>query len=167
VGGPLSAAGSLDRRPAEVLVVGLGNPLMADDGVGHRVVELAGTSALPPHLRMMTVAGDILHLPELWRGEAGILFLDAVERGAIPGTIHRLGHDELLGLPQVHTSTHHLSLPECLRWLRLCEPRLEQVRCRLWGVEPAEIVPRRALAPPVERAAIRLAREIVTARAVA
>jgi hydrogenase maturation protease len=78
--------------------------------------------------------------------------VDALRRGAPPGTVHRVGHDDLLALPQAHAGAHHLSLPESLRWIAVAHPEMSPVRYTLWGVEPAVVEPREGLSEPVAAA---------------
>jgi hydrogenase maturation protease len=141
------------------LVVGFGNPLMGDDGVGAAVVAELDDIGAPPGLRLATLA-DVLHLPSAWRGEARVWMVDAVLCDAAPGAVHRRGHAEVLGNPQRHATVHHLSLAEGLRWIVHSCPAMAGVRFRLWGVEPESVEPVEALSPVVARAAGTVAREI-------
>jgi len=141
------------------LVVGFGNPLMGDDGVGAAVVTELKRIETPPGLRLSTLA-DVLHLPSAWRDEAQVWMVDAVLCGAAPGTVHRRGHEEVLENPQRHATVHHLSLAEGLRWILHSCPAMAGVRFRLWGVEPEGVEPVEALSPMVARAAGTVAREI-------
>ncbi len=142
------------------LVVGFGNPLMGDDGVGAAVVAELEQIGAPPGLRLSTLA-DVLHLSSAWRGETRVWMVDAVLCGAAPGTVHRRGHEEVLGNPQRHATVHHLSLAEGLRWIVHGCPAMAGVRFRLWGVEPEGVEPVEALSPVVARAVGTLARLIV------
>jgi len=141
------------------LVIGFGNPLMGDDGVGAVVVAELDQIGAPPGLRLSTLA-DVLYLSSAWRGEARVWMVDAVLRGAAPGAVHRFGHEEVLGNPQRHATVHHLSLAEGLRWIVHGRPAMAGVRFRLWGVEPESVEPVEALSPVVARAAGTVAREI-------
>ena len=137
---------------ARVLVAGFGNPLMADDGAGPAVVEALRALVPPEWLRVEHGDSDSLRLASLWRGEPFVWLVDAVVRGAAPGTVHRIEHAELLEVPQRHGTAHQLSLPESLRWLTVAEPSMAAVRYLLWGVEPAEVRPRPGLSPAVAEA---------------
>ena len=85
------AQGRIGDRP--VVVIGVGNVLLGDDGVGVRVVEALGRSAehdpraLPPGTRLLdggTLGLDLLPDVE----DAGALVLvDAVDLGHAPGTV--------------------------------------------------------------------------------
>jgi hydrogenase maturation protease len=142
------------KRAAEagtVLVAGLGNPVMGDDGFGTAVVEALGSRSLPPGVSLCT-APDVLHLSSQWRGEPRVWLVDAVVGGARPGTIHRFDHDEVLSLPSHPASAHHLALAESLRWLLHATPAMGAVRFRLWGAEPSRLVPGEELSRPLSDA---------------
>jgi hydrogenase maturation protease len=147
------------RSVIPTLVVGFGNPLMGDDGVGAAVVTELEQTGVPPGLRLSTLA-DVLHLSSAWRGEARVWMVDAVLSGAAPGTVHRRGHEEVLGNPQRHATVHHLSLAEGLRWIVHGCPAMAGVRFSLWGVEAERVDLVETLSPVVARAAEAVAREI-------
>jgi hydrogenase maturation protease len=144
-----------------VLIVGLGNPLMGDDGVGHAVVEQLRRSLADRHgVRAEYGDTDALRLPSLWHGEEEVWLVDAVSSGAPPGTIHRLDHETLLAVPQEHHHAHRLSLPDSLRWIALGVPEMASVRYRLWGIEVRRVAPAEGLSPVVAAAAEQVAAEI-------
>jgi hydrogenase maturation protease len=143
-----------------ILIVGFGNPLVADDGAGPRVLELLSAGGLPLGVRAEDGGSDSLRLASLWHGEGEIWLIDAVKTGAAAGTIHRLSHELLLSAPQRHATAHQLSLPESLRWLALAYPELAAVRYRFWGIEVDRLGLDRGLSPKVETAAAALAAEI-------
>ena len=86
--------------------------------------------------------------------------VDAVIREGPAGTIHRLEHQEILTVPQRSGTAHTLSLPECLRWLRLAYPEMEPVEFRFWGIEPQSLEAGAPLTPSVQAAAKVVANEI-------
>jgi hydrogenase maturation protease len=125
------------------------------------VIEALHRSPLPAGVRAEDGASDSLLLSSLWRGEPEIWIVDAIIRGDAPGTLHRLGHDELIAVPQRHGTAHHLSLPESLRWMAITYPDMAGVRYRMWGVEPETIEPRPGLSSAIVAAVERLVGEIV------
>jgi hydrogenase maturation protease len=99
----------------------------------------------------------------MWRGERSIWLVDAVSAGGVPGTIHRLDHEEVMALPQRHSTAHRLSLPENLRWISLAHPEMNGLRYDLWGVEPKRVDPSPGLSPAVAAAVPLVTREILEA----
>lgn len=144
---------------ARVLVVGFGNPLMGDDGVGLAVLAHLVELGVPPGVRLAEGGTDATHLADLWQGEEHVVLVDALTRGSPPGTVHRLSLEEVLRLPQEHEGVHALSLPSCLRWVLLARPELARARVELFGVEPAQVAPGQGLTLAVAAAAQQLARE--------
>ncbi len=147
----------------QLLVVGLGNPLMGDDGLGHAVVGHLEQRTLPPGLRLLRIDGDVLGLAELWHGEAAVWMVDAVQGPMPAGTLHVSEHEELLEMPAAGQSCHHPDLGESLRWLRFANSELAAVRFRLFGIAVEAVRPEIGLSPAIEEAAGRAADAIRTA----
>lgn len=75
--------------PADVLVLGVGNYLVGDEGVGVHAVRALAEEAWPPHVRLVDGGTGGLHLLELLRGPARVILIDATRDGAPPGTVTR------------------------------------------------------------------------------
>jgi hydrogenase maturation protease len=150
---------------AKLLIVGLGNPLMADDGAGQAVVGRLERNTLPPGLRLLIVEGDVLGLAELWCGEAAVWIVDAIQGPLAPGTLHAIEHEDLLEMPAARQSSHHPDLGESLRWLLHGHPEMANVRFRLYGIEVDAVQPEVGLSQAAAAAVSRLAEVIRTAAA--
>ncbi len=149
------------EKAQQILVVGFGNPLMADDGAGTEVIRLLSASRLPSGLRAVDGGSDSLRLRAFWRGEAEVWLVDAVIGEGAPGSIVRLGHDEVMAVPQRHATAHALSLPESLRWISLSYPEMAAVRYCFWGIAAGRIELASGLSDAVAAAVERVAVEIV------
>lgn len=130
------------------LVLGLGNILLRDEGVGVRVIErLQEDYQFPGGVQVMD--GGTLGLDLLaYVGDAErLLVVDALNLGAEPGTMARLEGDEVPAFLSIKLSPHQVGLADLLAAARLtgCCPR-ELV---LWGVQPGVIEPGLDLSPPV------------------
>ena len=148
---------------ARVLLIAFGNPLVGDDGAGPAVARELAAHPATAAVRIEDGGTDVLTLPSWWRGEPEIWIIDAVRAGAEPGTIHRLDHETILSLPQTTASLHHLSIPECLRWIVHAFPEMRAVRFRLWGIEPAVVSTSSGLSEPVAEAVGQVASELWSA----
>jgi hydrogenase maturation protease len=142
---------------ARLLILGLGNPLMGDDGVGHAVIKILKGNDTPPGVRLEALAGDVLELADLWVGEPQVWLVDAINGGYPVGSLRVIEHHDLLALPADSLSTHHLSVSESLRWLLHASPEMLAVRFRLYGIEIGALRPELGLRPEVKEAAARLA----------
>jgi hydrogenase maturation protease len=94
----------------KTLVLGLGNPILTDDGVGVRVAE-AVRAALPPDtpVEVCEVSVGGLRLMERMLGYERVILVDALQPGdGLPGTVRRLTYDELSVMsPIQHASNAH------------------------------------------------------------
>jgi hydrogenase maturation protease len=79
--------------PRSVVAIGLGNPLLGDDGVGLRVIEGLGEldharpGTLPPGTRLVAAGSPSLDLLDAIDDAAGVLLIDAADRGRRPGSV--------------------------------------------------------------------------------
>ncbi len=92
-----------ELRVKRVLVAGVGNVLRGDDGFGPAVTKLLGH--LPEGAEVVeTGIGGIALLQELMAGCDALVLIDAVERGAPPGTVFLIEPDvqEAVHVPDVH-----------------------------------------------------------------
>jgi hydrogenase maturation protease len=148
-------------RLMKTLILGLGNPIVTDDGVGLRVVE-----QLKPLLADRTdveISEDYwggLRLMERMIGFDRAIVVDAIQTGAAPGTIHLLAPD---GIPtQRSASAHDVNLSTALRFGRQAGAHLpENSRIRLVGIEAQDIVAFGERCTPAVQAAIPQAVEAV------
>lgn len=120
------------RRP-RILVVGLGNVLLRDDGVGvHAVRELCKhrhSGAVVAEVG--TAVFDALRLLE-WADK--VLVIDAMQAGHPPGTIYLLAGDSVEQC-RTQTSLHELSLISAFNFIpESCKPETT-----ILGIEPDTI----------------------------
>ena len=72
-----------------VLVIGLGNPLRGDDGVGPRLVEELARREMPPGVQVLDGGAVGLGLLDLVEGRERVIVVDAAEMGRKPGEFVR------------------------------------------------------------------------------
>jgi hydrogenase maturation protease len=90
---------------ATTLVLGLGNPILGDDGVGWRVVEEARRRWGGEGVQFDCVALGGLALMERLTGYDRAILVDAIRtEGGVTGAIHRLTVDDL---PTMHANAVH------------------------------------------------------------
>ncbi len=147
----------------KVLVIGVGNPLARDEGVGIRVIERLHRRRLPAGVEVVDAGTDLVGvLPRMAEARRCVL-VDAVRAGGRPGEVHRLALEEVLeraGAEAPWRSAHDLSVVGALRLAR--ETGLRLPPTVLVGVEPAEVALGEGLTPAVE-AAVESAVEAVLA----
>jgi hydrogenase maturation protease len=100
---------------ATTLVVGLGNPILGDDGVGWRVAERVLGRLDDPDVAVLCLSLGGLALMEHLVGYRRVMIVDAMATGAPAGTLHWLDAPDRGELGVQHTaSVHDLSLASAL-----------------------------------------------------
>jgi hydrogenase maturation protease len=101
----------------KILVLGLGNPLVGDDGVGLRVAaRLKELLKDRPDVEVDEDYWGGLRLMERMAGYDRAIVIDAICTGAPPGTIHHLHPDSIP--TQRSASAHDVNLPTALAFGR-------------------------------------------------
>ncbi|HEY3378378.1 MAG TPA: hydrogenase maturation protease [Armatimonadota bacterium] len=147
-----------DQHTPHILIAGLGNLLLQDDGVGIHAVRLLEQDA-PPGVCVADIGAAVLDALHLFEWADMILAIDAMKTGGAPGTIYRfsIGDVDPGGVP---TSLHELSLIAALRFL----PYIHTPHISILGVEPDTIDYGLELTPAVQNALphlVHAARDIV------
>lgn len=126
-----------ERRRYDILVLGVGNILLKDEGVGVRVVEALRSRDLPPGVELMDGGTLGLDLMSPISRADHLIVVDAVRAGDEPGVVYRFRADEVDVKRMPITSLHQVSLFEVLS---LCKQIGEAPReVVVIGVEPKEI----------------------------
>lgn len=102
----------------KILVIGLGNPILGDDGVGWRVAEeIARLTVSLPEVEVDCAALGGLSLMERLTGYETVILVDSIFTGSHPlGTVRTFPLDELQDLSSGHTTAvHDTSLRNALK----------------------------------------------------
>ena len=124
----------MNEVPVKTLVMGLGNLLLSDEGVGVHTARALLEMELPEDVKVLDVGTAILDaLPAM--GDADrIVVVDAVKAGGEPGTIYRMPFDAFLR-PECIASMHGFDLSRVLYLTQ----REDMPEVLVIGVEPARI----------------------------
>ena len=123
---------------SRVVVLGVGNLIMGDEGVGVRCVQaLEAAQSLPPHVRLIDGGTSTHALIEEVEDLDLLLIVDAIDTGQPPGTIVYLTDGEVPAAFSNRLSPHQHGINDMLAELRLLDraPR----RVALLGVTPARV----------------------------
>lgn len=122
----------------KTLVLGVGNKLMSDEGVGvHAVERLVAEYTLPQEVQVLdggTLGMDLLYYLD---GVENLLIVDAAETGKEAGTMIRLQDDEVPAFMSIKISPHQMGVPDMLAAARLKDLYPKQLV--LWGIQPEQI----------------------------
>ena len=104
----------------KILVIGMGNVLMQDEGIGVRAVEeLESRYIIPDRVTVIDGGTTGMELFEPIRNCQQLVVADAINTGAPYGTIVRIANQEIPAFFQTKLSNHQLGLSDLLALLQL------------------------------------------------
>jgi hydrogenase maturation protease len=147
-------------------VVGVGNILMADDGIGVQAIWALERQTLPSEIELLDGGTAFPTLAGQLAGYQKLIIVDAVHGGATPGTIFRFGLEDVLGAKrQMHPrprslaalSLHDVGVIEALMLERLATSTSSSRLATAWGsvvfigIEPDRVEPSMELSPTLKQ----------------
>lgn len=142
------------------LVLGLGNPLQGDDGVGCRVAQTLEGQVLPDDVEVMDGGTPGVGLLNLFDGRDRVIVVDAAEMQREPGTVVRFRPEDvsLTGSNQ-RFSLHRSGVADALSLAGALKLKLPEIV--VFGVQPSRVEWTEALSPPVEAAVPRVIQAVL------
>ena len=99
----------------KIAVLGLGNVLLKDEGIGIHVIRLLEAQGVPQNVELLDGGTASLDALNLTQKADKLIIVDAVRLGNTPGTLYRLKNKELEErLESQKLSLHQFSLLEAL-----------------------------------------------------
>jgi hydrogenase maturation protease len=134
-----------------ILILGVGNLLMGDEGVGVHVVRALDLTELPPGVRLLDGGTGSFLLLEPMQTASSVILIDASIDGGAPGTVRRLEPRFSSDYPRTLTA-HDIGLKDLLDAFHFmgADVRVVLLAVSIGGVQPMldELSPEVAAALP-------------------
>jgi hydrogenase maturation protease len=136
------------ERTPRIVVIGVGNLLLKDEGIGIHAVQALQEQELPADVKLVD-GGTSPDLIAYTRAGDKLIIVDAAKAGGEPGTIYRFKPEDLAGEKASLASAHEMGVVENLRLIKLSgnEPK-ETV---IIGIEPNKIEFGTELSPELQQ----------------
>lgn len=136
-----------EESPKRIVVIGVGNLLQKDEGIGIHTVKALQEMQLPDNVTIIDggTSPDILACT---RTGDKLIIVDAARAGGRPGDIYRFQPDNLVAESGEMLSVHELGVPQNLRLMSLSGNEPSEVV--IIGIEPKEIDWGTELSPELE-----------------
>lgn len=128
---------SFERSRRPILVLGIGNILLRDEGVGVRVIEQMQNMHLPDDVDLIdggTAGADLL---DVLAERKKVIVIDAIQADCEPGTVLRFTADDLTQPDRAGMSLHDFGLGEALKMTKQLGCAPEDVV--IFGIKPKDI----------------------------
>ncbi len=135
---------------SEILILGIGNILLADDGVGIRVIERLRGVPLPGGVEVVDGGTSGADLVDILAERRKAIVIDAIDVGAQPGTIMRFAGDSWTEHASHAISLHEVGLGQTMSMVKLLGVAPREIV--VFGIQIQCLEPSLELSQPVEKA---------------
>lgn len=136
------------QNQKKIVVLGVGNLLLSDEGIGVHVVNKLMKMALPPEVEVIEGGVYGLGLMNVVTRTERLIVIDAVKGGGPPGSIYRFGIEDLTTTPDAYKmSVHEIGILELIRLSQLVG---QTPKTTIIGVEPKSLKMGMELSPEIE-----------------
>jgi hydrogenase maturation protease len=136
------------NQKGRILILGVGNLLLSDEGVGVHVARKLMEMDFPPQVRVVEGGTDGFGLMHVLLDADRLILVDAVKGGGPPGSIYRFEVEDCPPFPDVFkTSVHQISILEVINLSGLIG---STPRTTVIGVEPKHLEMGMELSPEIE-----------------
>lgn len=129
-------------------IIGLGNPLKGDDGIGILLVKEIEEKSIPSNVRVFDAGTGGMKILHLLSDLEKVIIVDAIHFGGEPGESVFFEPDEVNSLSQ-SKSTHDTNFLDVLKISERLEEEPEEVV--IMGIEPKDVSLNEGLSPELER----------------
>jgi hydrogenase maturation protease len=134
--------------PPKIVILGVGNLLLSDEGVGVHVANELMKMSLPPEISVVEGGTDGFGLLNIIKEADRLIVIDAVRGDAAPGSIYRFDVGEVRNCPSgFKTSVHQIGILEVLD---LSELIGKTPYTTIIGVEPKSLEMGMELSPEIK-----------------
>jgi hydrogenase maturation protease len=136
------------NSPPKIIILGVGNLLLSDEGVGVHVAEELMKMGLPLNVSVVEGGTDGFQLLNIITEADRLIVIDAVRGGASPGSIYRFDIGEVRNCPSgFKTSVHQIGILEVLD---LSELIGKTPHTTVIGIEPKSLEMGMELSPEIK-----------------
>ena len=121
------------KREGKILVVGMGNLIYRDEGIGVHIIREMEKMKLPSHIELLDIGTSTMDLISYMKEVKKLIVIDAMRAGGKPGTIYKCKPEDLLPKDEGPISLHEIGLLETLNMTKKLGMEIETV---IVGVEP-------------------------------
>ena len=132
----------------DILILGIGNLLLKDEGVGVHVVNKMKEMSVPDNVEVLDGGTAGLDLVDFIEGRKKLIVIDAVNAGEKPGTLYRLTEENLDIKPKAISSFHEIDFIDALHMSEVVNSKPEEIV--VIGIEPKDMSSGLELSPEIE-----------------
>ncbi|MBD3289872.1 hydrogenase maturation protease [candidate division KSB1 bacterium] len=129
--------GSENASSVRTVILGIGNELLSDEGIGVHIVKELNTMDVPPEIEIYEGGTDGFGLLNIIIDADRLIVIDSLRGGSEPGTIYKFDIEDAPSSPDLFkTSVHQIGILEVINLSSLIG---KTPKTTVIGVEPKSI----------------------------
>jgi hydrogenase maturation protease len=139
----------MSLEPKPILILGIGNILLKDEGVGVHTAKRMMEMALPPDVEVMDGGTMGLNLLFYIEGRKKVIVIDTVLVGDPPGTIFRFTDASLVDNKPMLRTAHGVDFTDVIKTSKMLGTKPDEIV--FIGIEPESLEEGLEMTPTIEK----------------
>jgi len=120
----------------DTVIIGIGNILLQDDGVGVHVIKQLEDEKLPSTIELVDGGTSTLDMLGFFLDFKKVIVVDCLRAGLKPGTIYKIKPEDIKNYKKENLSIHDVQILDVARMANMMNKYPEVV---IFGIEPEKI----------------------------
>lgn len=133
----------------EILILGIGNLLLRDEGIGVQVAHKLMEMNLPENVEVIDGGTGGLNLINYLEGRKKVIVIDATKAGGKPGTVYTYTDKDLDLSGSPILTAHDIDFPNVLKAMKMLSINVPEIL--FIGIEPADLSDGIELSPVLKK----------------
>lgn len=120
----------------DTVIIGIGNILLQDDGVGVHVIKQLENEKLPSTIELVDGGTSTLDTLGFFLDYNKVIVVDCLRAGLEPGTIYKIKPEDIINYKKENLSIHDVQILDVVKMANMLNKYPEVV---IFGIEPEKI----------------------------
>jgi hydrogenase maturation protease len=120
----------------DIVIIGIGNILLKDDGVGIHTIRQLEKEGLPSNIELVDGGTSTLDTLSYFLDYEKVIVVDCIKAGYEPGTIYRIKPEDITGFKKESLSIHDVQILDVVKMANMLGKEPEVT---IFGIEPEKI----------------------------
>jgi len=120
----------------DTVIIGIGNILLQDDGVGVHVIKQLENEKLPSTIELVDGGTSTLDTLGFFLDYKKVIVVDCLRAGLKPGTIYKIKPDDIKNYKKENLSIHDVQILDVVKMANMMDKYPQVV---IFGIEPEKI----------------------------
>jgi len=120
----------------DTVIIGIGNILLQDDGVGVHVIKQLENEMLPSTIELVDGGTSTLDMLGFFLDFKKVIVVDCLRAGLKPGTIYKIKPEDIMNYKKENLSIHDVQILDVVKMANMMNKYPEVI---IFGIEPEKI----------------------------